>query len=197
MKTLIFFFQELGIQNINQQIINNYNFRQYLIEKASYTREALVTPSKGEYRNILLKIDELVQVRNQISHGQSNNESQRLQLDIYIDFIEQYIYALQEVLLETILPFEVQKKGTKLGELIQVIDDSIICVKVSNLSLKIGDRIISCNSNTNSYAQGKIISMQVNHQDKQQITIDEHPINIGIKVNFKVKDNQEFYLIRD
>lgn len=178
------FFQELGIEKINQQILKNENFKEYLIQNESYTEESLV------------KINELVKVRNQIAHGQSTDEVQRLEISLYIDFIEQYIKALQAVLLDQILPFEIQKKGVKLGEVIKVINNSIICVRVSNLTLKIGARIASYNPNAKSYSQGKIISIQVDNEDKQQISVNEQPIDIGIKVDFKVKNNQEFYLIR-
>ena len=114
--------------------------------------------------------------------------------DKYINFIEHYVFALQEILIKELLPFEVQKNGINLGKARQIINNSIICLEVNTI-IKINDRIVSYNSNDNTYDQGKIVTIQINNQEIDLVSQDKLPQKIGIKVDFKVKDNQKFYLI--
>ncbi|HAC66346.1 MAG TPA: hypothetical protein DCF68_23130, partial [Cyanothece sp. UBA12306] len=65
------FFADLGIENINKKIIQNENFKTYL---------KLESIERVQYGIILSKIDQLVQIRNKISHGQLTDD--------IIDFIE-------------------------------------------------------------------------------------------------------------
>ena len=119
--------------------------------------------------------------------------------EYYLEFVESYIIALNCVLSDKLIPYEL-KNGILLKEKIKIFDNSILCLDIKNMEInsiiKTGDRVLSKTISKDQYRQGKVISIQENNETIQQIKVDGRSRKIGIKVDFKIKDNQDFYLIQ-
>jgi hypothetical protein len=175
------FFQNLGIENVNNDVMQNKSISQSNLK--------------------LSRLDDLAVRRNEIAHGVETSEILEIKYfkEYYLEFVESYIIALNCVLSDKLIPYEL-KNGVVLKEKIKIIDNSILCLDIENMDIdsiiKTRDRVLSKTINKDQYRQGRIISIQENNETIQEVKVDGKSKKIGIKVDFKIKDNQEFYLIQ-
>jgi hypothetical protein len=190
------FFSSLGIKGISSLVKNHPGFKSYMVK---IKPEIELVYNNIEESVIYQTLDDLAQRRNDISHGVEGIEilSSEILLD-YINYLEHYTEAICDVVFETLLPYEVSHCAIALKKPIAIYNNSIICLNLEEAPITVGDRIISrtvLNNSDIKYSHGKVLKLQINKQDHRQIMPSVGGIDIGIEVDFKVKENQEFFLV--
>ncbi len=134
--------------------------------------------------NLFNKIDELVQRRNEIAHGNVNNILDNSEIIVFVDFIQKYLSAIHDILkakieIEKLNYFK--KKGLKLlnfkifkGNIIGIVDG----VK---LNLKINDTVVIEKSDKLKLAT--LVDLKLFANNDITIKLDE---NIRIGNNFYI-----------
>ncbi|MDM8515728.1 MAE_28990/MAE_18760 family HEPN-like nuclease [Desulfobacterales bacterium HSG16] len=140
---------------------------------------------------IFEQINDLAYRRNEISHGAPSQILSIQLLEERIDFIDVYCQSMHDAVIAKILPFIVAYKASHLSNIITIINHNIICAEVENITVSVGDTIISKSSH-NRYRHSKIESIEVDNESFEKIDAKQK-VEIGMKVNFYAKDNHEFF----
>ena len=183
------FFKQLGIDNIISEIKTKKVFIDLL---DSIGIDTTVT----EESNLFFYLDDLATRRNDVAHGVPCGDilSTEMLLD-YIKYINAFSQALFEVLTEHTLEFEVKFNSIIIGSAIKIINDEIICINLKDIEVEAGDRIFARVNHQEKYFGGEIQEIQVDHVTMPRVEASPS-IDVGLKVNFKAKENQEFYLAK-
>jgi hypothetical protein len=193
-ETIQSFFTDLGIDQINHRILKNQLFEDFLDKSYKLSKNSNIQ-SITENR-----INNLVEIRNGVAHGVQPDQITEASIlkEEYINFVENYVYALNSVLSEELLRYEIKSKGIEIpkDKIKNVINNSILLCSLENImkTIKKGTRLATLSPRGN-YSQGKIVKIQENHQDIEELSPNNLPVDVGIQVDFKIKDNQIFYLI--
>jgi hypothetical protein len=145
-------------------------------------------------------IDELVERRNQISHGVvsiDEIESTEL-LKERCRFVSSYSKALYEILIQDFLKYRINLGDIQsLGKPIAVHGDSIVCFESNNCKIAVGNLIVADrNKSIEPVRYSKIDELQIDNQSYPEILISEST-NFGAKVSFKVSKNYEYYVFTE
>lgn len=141
-------------------------------------------------------IDDLSQRRNDVAHGVENVEILNVSIiREYITFIGVYCESLQRILENQHHKFKFEDTSDNLN-LIQVIDHSIVCVSIENISIKKGDFLLFRKPETNfpRYTMSKIQEIQIDGNNFDNLTVTDKK-DVGLKVGVRVKNNYEFKII--
>lgn len=141
-------------------------------------------------------IDDLSQRRNDVAHGVENVELLNVSIiREYIIFIGAYCESLQSILENEYHKFKFEDMADNLN-LIQVINHSIVCASVENISIKKGDFLLIRKPETNfpRYTISKIEEIQIDGDSFDKLTVTEKK-DVGMRVNDHVKNNYEFKII--
>jgi len=137
--------------------------------------------------NNFIRIDELVQRRNEISHGNSSEILDNSEIIPYIDFIEKYITSIYTILkkkFENEYNHFLKEESYCLIEKYNIFSSSILgIIDGKKFDLVIGD-IILVEKVSNQLFSTKII----------EIKNFQHSTDITIKLDEKIKKNQKFYV---
>jgi hypothetical protein len=182
-------FKYLNI-DLNQELVNN----EQLNNEIGLSKERIANVAK---ETLYIKINELVERRNVIAHG-STIENENLlgisELEPYIQFLEIYCQAIFEVLSEKIIKYESIYRFQKIEKVIKVINNQILAFEIEKYLIKVGDSLI-IETQKGNYFKKTILSIQLNNQSHQELLILEKT-NIAISIDFNIKDNQTFYLLK-
>lgn len=192
--TILDFFADIGINNINGKIANLDDFKTYIKVKTPELGIFLESKNK-DFNHLYSRINDLVSKRNDIAHGMPTSQilSFEIIIDDYIDFIQNYSKSLQEVLYNQVLFYEIKYCLLSLGKPIKVWNNEIIGIEVHNIKISVGDRIIGKKADGNCKS-GTIISIQVNGESKNSIEVEDDSVQVGLKVNFFIKENYEIFI---
>lgn len=141
-------------------------------------------------------IDDLSQRRNDVAHGVENVELLNISIiREYITFIGAYCESLQCILENEYHKFKFEDNTDSLA-LVQVINHSIICVSVENISIKKGDFLLVRKPETNfpRYLISKIQELQVDGISFDKLIITEKK-DVAMRVTDHVKNNYVFKII--
>ncbi|MEH6979107.1 MULTISPECIES: MAE_28990/MAE_18760 family HEPN-like nuclease [Bacillus] len=178
------FFYKIGINQVSSLILRHPGFEKYLVEN-----EISKAIAFG-------RIDDLAERRNQVAHGGQN---ELLSLEIlldYINFFELYGKTLYEVLMIEIIQFRMENSlNIRLLDLpIATYGRDIVWFNVEDTKVCVGDNIYArTNNQSEPVRYGAIESIQFNDEQCQELIAVES-IQVGLKVNFKVRDSYTFYL---
>jgi len=187
------FFSRIGITSIGTRIKNNTDFKKFLVQRLGSDLNIHQT----EDSIIFIILGDLAQRRNDISHG-ANNGNAILNSSFfpeYFTFLRQFSKALLCVLADILLEFEC-KKYFKSAILVAIYNHNILCLDLTNIDLKIGSRIIvkSGSANNSSYFELLVEEIQIDNKPIDSITIGDDSTKVGLKLNGRVKMNQEFFV---
>ncbi|MGH1285117.1 HEPN domain-containing protein [Bacillus toyonensis] len=178
------FFTKVGINQISSLILCHPRFEQYLIENEINKAVAFE------------KIDDLAERRNQVAHG---GHTELLSLDIlldYINFFELYSGTFYEVLMMEIVKFRLENDLAiiSLEPPLETYGRHIACFNIVDRKICVGDSIYAKTNNPSEPVRyGIIESIRCNDQSCQVIEATES-VHVGLKVNFKVRENYQFYV---
>lgn len=186
-------FAQIGISDILKKIKKHDKYINY------YMKEKALSDKK-ETKKILLSIDnsmifyilqDLVSRRNEIAH--SWNEYDRLSIQTlkneYITFFINIGETIRDVIITEV--YSVLYKNNLLNEfktIHNVYNNNIVCLNNENQMLKKGDYIFVIGEIPKIV---KISNIQINHKDIE--CVDESNIDVGIKVDGYIKENNKFY----
>lgn len=140
-------------------------------------------------------LNDLAERRNEVAHG---TPVQLLGPELLLDgvaFLRAYGAALLEVVTTDLLPLLVRHRAVRLGQPITVIRNNIVCIRLRNAAVRLGDVLVAHTRNkAQPYLAGPITELQVDNMPLQEVaSVPE--IDAGVRVEFHAKRNQTFYLV--
>ncbi|MBD7912058.1 MAE_28990/MAE_18760 family HEPN-like nuclease [Clostridium cibarium] len=187
-------YNNVGIQGILNEVKNNSKFIEYNMRELSIEKEDIADINN---KTLFFKLEDLAERRNQIAHGIiSDNLLSLLLMSDCLNYVDILIKSINEILDKKIVEYEFEYANKeKLNEPIKIIDNRIICLEVNYQRLKVGNKIFAYNKNNNNIKCGRIISMKIGEKDIVETPlIDE--IKVGVMVDFRAKDNYEYYFVK-
>jgi hypothetical protein len=176
----------------------NVDLNSELIKHESLNREIGLPPddiSNKEKDILYYKINDLVERRNQIAHGSETLDILGISgLEPYIQFLEVYCQAIFETLFEEFIKQESIYTFQKIEKVVQIFASKILGFEIENYTIKVGDLLIIETAEGRFYKK-PILEIQLNNITHQELTISEK-INISVRVEPKIKDNQTFYIAK-
>ncbi|WP_313150265.1 MAE_28990/MAE_18760 family HEPN-like nuclease [Lysinibacillus capsici] len=183
---IVNFFKQVGIE-ISNYIREEKPFKNYLSEE--YPEIDI-----PEHLNVYEKLNDLANRRNDVAHGAEINLLGPQDLLDYISYVEAYCLSLYNVVYNEALTIEINYNAIELNNPKLIVNNEIICLELNNTSISIGDKIVA-SSERRPYYYSEILGIQVNRVEHQTIEAQES-IDVGIKVGFKAKQNQKFFLLK-
>ena len=194
---LIELLSDFGIQDSKTRILNNPQYVKYIAEKNDIQlaeATSYINSKNKDKDNILFEeLEILVEQRNKVAHGWCVDT--RISYDIILNRIITFMKMIGEVLcgiLEEELVLVLKNSGM-LNEfnIIDVFNNSVVCLNCKNAKLKVGDFIVC--RNENRYKLLEIMSIQCNKNDIEEIS--EENLDVGIRVDSYIKKNWSYYYI--
>lgn len=147
---------------------------------------------------LLQPIDDLVERRNQVSHGIIDDIESTDLLKERCHFVTAYGGALYDTMLQELLKYQVQLAGVQaLDKPIAVYNNSIVCFENDNCRIAVGNILAAATGDALSpFRYSPIISLEINHESLTQITISE-PTKFGAKVSFKASESYDYFVLPD
>ncbi len=145
----------------------------------------LIPSFNAQTENAFNKVDELVQRRNEIAHGNVQDILDTTEIITYVDFVESYLVTIGKIMKDEIEQLELQYKKNNVSILLnntKVFNGNIVGIPLGEkLNLTVGDKIIIEKSN-NILAIGEILS--INKFKDESVTI---------KLSRNVRQTNKFY----
>jgi hypothetical protein len=186
-------FTRIGIENVTRRMLDCRVFIDYL--RRTYPERDL-TRIEGRSNEFYLNyLNELAERRNEVAHGEASELLSNELLLAYIDFFRAFGPALYEVVMTDIWPFEVKYRGIELGSPIRVFNNSIVCIAIQNLTIRVGDLLIARSADSaKSYVGDEIQEIQVDNERRDEVHASSNT-KIAMRVTYHAKQNQTFFLV--
>lgn len=139
-------------------------------------------------------LNDLTWRRNRVGHGWPNDTLSIGMMKERVEFIKFLGRSLYKVVRQKVLPYIINYRGHALPKPIAVYNNTIVCFHLENGSISNGDQIISRALNMR-HLEGKIEELQINGIQRMEVSAPP-AIDVACRVNFKAKDNWEYFLIR-
>ena len=185
-------FQSIGISNINYNITRLPPLFNLLSDSTQ--------DNEQQRKKVQMRIDELVERRNEVAHGVTTDDI--IDIDSFEDilkFIAAYCNSLNELLEHELLAYKWEQLSSNIYTPIKIYNDCIAELKVNNIHLSVGNKVIIKKKRFPSYIEVKIIEIRVkdnatgNIDKKESIHInEEHLISIQLSTNLKQNNELKF-----
>lgn len=145
------------------------------------------------------KLEDLAQLRNDISHGTPGQHVLHPSVIIdYINYVEAYGKSMYFVLENEGLKFRQLFRSEVLGAVIKIINNHILCVTVENKRIAVGDQIICVAGKDHNpiYYEARVEEIQIKNVKHDMILIYE-PTAVALRLSKSVKINYTFYSYRN
>lgn len=181
-------FKPLNV-NLNEGLKRNQTLTQYIRDE-----QQIENISNLNTDILYNKINDLVEMRNQIAHGSEAVDDilDHSVLENYIRFLENYCQAIFEILNEEEIKQESVHKFQKIENVIDIFRNEILAFEIENSEIKVGDILIVKTANGRFFNK-PILEIQIDKVSYPQKTITTK-INIAVKVEPTIKKNQEFFI---
>lgn len=185
----------VGAQHHVTRIVRTPSFGEFL-RKLNLERD-LSSITSGETQRLLDPLDELVERRNEISHGVievANIESVEL-LKGRCAFIRAYGAGLHEMLFQELLKY-LSEIGVaqRLGRPIAVYNNRIVCFETSG-NLAVGDQIFAVTAEAIEPIRcSSVKSIEIDHV-RQEAIATETPVRFGVEVGFYAVDGHDYFSV--
>lgn len=193
-------FKDIGINNIHEKIIQEPSFRQYLSlenpELLSYPINDSRYIKRAE-KSIRIVLSTLADRRNEIAHG---SPCELIALEEvrsgYIDFFKYYARSLSEVLKKSLIPYLINQHGQLLSNPSLFYDGFVVGFKKAKVEIKVTDFIfIKISKDRNDYNTALITEIRLNREPVSSIKIGERQEEFTLKLDTKVRKDQELFLV--
>ena len=184
------FFGRIGISTATQRIRSLPRFQQYLRDAALSDRL-----QASELNAVFFEVNDLAERRNEVAHGTPGQILSNEFLSAYIDFIESYSVGVFELLYAESLRYEVSFSGRDVGAPIAVFNNHIVCLRLSQVSVAVGDRLVASTNDPNlPFVEGEILEVQVDHEPYQQL-VCRNSTAVALRTDFRAKQSHRFFLL--
>lgn len=145
---------------------------------------------------MLHPINDLVERRNQVSHGVIDDIESVELLKERCCFVDAYGSALYNIMLQDVLKYQINHTDVQsLGKPIAVYNNAIACFEKSNCKIAVGDIIVAATHKViEPFRYSPIISLEIDHQQHNEIVASQ-PTKFGVKVLFKASKDHDYYVI--
>ncbi len=179
-------FNRIGVESLPKRLLNHPDFDKYLQSEKLSSKEAWS------------RLNDLVTRRNQVAHG--GVSSDLLSSDIllsYLSWFEEYGKTVYEVVYSEELGYAVKYQSVKLGKPKKVYQHGkVVGISIKNIQVKVGDLLVAQTANEFlPYLAGEIEEIQENKVSYPEITASDISRDIAMRIPFKAKENQTFFLI--
>lgn len=189
-------------RNLNSQLIISHSANLSVSKVCDLYRDLGIDnpQSKIEKRirnEELKRLDELVEQRNTISHSWEVEQRQSYETieSYFAEFLIKLGEQLKCILTDNLYIFMYNKNFfKKFDKAKDVIDNRILCINSKDSYLEKGDTIL-CRNSEGDIKRLKILNIQ--HKNINIDKINEKNIDVGIEVNNKIKDNLEYYYLKN
>jgi RiboL-PSP-HEPN len=186
-KRIVSLFETINI-SLNSELKINKTLQLYFQSERQISNIASLSTE-----NLFNTIDDLVERRNQIVHGSDISDILDISaLEPYLRFLEKYCQAVFEILGKEIIKQESIHKLRKITKVINVFNNSILAFEIENKTIRVGDSLI-IETVDGDFCKTSILSIQLDNQSYPEIEIVDKR-QIGIKVDYRIKQNQSFYI---
>jgi RiboL-PSP-HEPN len=190
------YLNSVGIDSHFKKIVSAKTFVSFV--QATEPERDLTNISDQDLTKILEPIDDLVERRNEVSHGVFNVdalESVSLLRD-RIAFVSAYGRALHEVLSIESLRFEIQTAAAQsLGKPLIVFNNSIVCFEHASCAMSEGDILVATTpSSILPFRCSPILSIEIDKVRHQAIDL-KTSTKFGMKVSFVASDAYEYTVL--
>ncbi len=175
--------------NLNESLSRSKTLVKYLQEKKGISNIANIKTD-----TLYNTIQDLVDRRNQIAHGSEgvDNILGISELEVYTEFLENYCQSIFEVLAEELIKQESIYSFQEIKNVISIYSSKILAFEVENCAIKVGD-ILIIKTLEGNFRKEPIVTIQVNGESYNKIEVVEKT-KIAISVNYRIKENQTFYI---
>lgn len=180
----------VGICNVNSNIIQLSPLSDLLSES---------TPDKEQQRTMVtMRLEDLVNRRNEIAHGTATDDI--IDIDSFEDllkFIVCYCDSLNQLLDHELMALKWEQSSSICYTPLNVYGNEIAELKVKNISLSIGKKLLIKKQSYPACFEAKIIGLNIKNnttgviEKKESIDINDEEYLISVKVSAKLKDNYE------
>lgn len=188
-------YNNIGINGILNEVVKIDDFRNYIKNDLGADDQELEAINK---KKMFDKLDDLATRRNSIAHGTISDDLLGIELiSNYIEFINALIISINKVLQNKIIYYEFEFcRKEELNKPIKIINNEILCLELNYQKLKIGDKIFAYNKINENIKFGSIISMKIGDDSITETPLRDS-IKVGVKVNFKAKENYDYYIVKE
>ena len=189
-------FIDLGINNCQENIIKNDKFIEFIAYKHELPNEKAIelinNKQKEAVSNLFEELNLLIEQRNKVAHGWCVDARLSFEIleDNIIPFIEMIGKVIADIFEEEFV--DVLYKTNRLHEFdeaICVYDNNILCINSKNANLKKNGYIFV--NNGKRFIALEI--MEIQHNKKSMDEITKNNVDIGIKVDKKIKKGWSYY----
>ncbi len=175
-KTVDLFLGKIGIKNASQRAAETDIFQDY---NERLTEKKVIQDNRKE--SLWNSIDDLVERRNQVAHGELSNYLASSELFPFCDIVETYCNALNKVILNSLIEVLAEPKGVCHNNPIAVHNHIIVCINSNGAEIKPGSMLACKDTNGNWYALS-VDSVQI---DKSQVSSSPkgQNVQVGLKTS--------------
>ena len=184
----------VGIDNVDCNIIQLSPLSDLLLES---------TPDKDQQRTMVaMRLEELVDRRNEVAHGAISDDI--IDIDCFEDmlkFTADYCDSLNKLLKHELLKYKWEQMSSTTYTPINVYDNRIAVLKVKNVNISIGSKLLIKRHKFPLYLEAQILGLRVKNntteieEEKDGIEINDEEHLISIEVSAKLKENRELKFI--
>jgi hypothetical protein len=190
------FLGNLGIASHLPKIFRAVAMKDHLADRdpeRDYSRT-----SDDDLQSVLQPLDDLVERRNEVSHGIVNVDTLE-SIDLLQErcrFIAAYGRALHEVLMQEVIAREIAlPRATPLGRPIKVFNREIVCFEHAGCSVRVGDILVARTSDASMpFRFAPIESIQIDGEGHDSIALTERT-RFAMKAPLRARENFEYVVV--
>lgn len=186
--------RSVGIDNVDCNIIQ-LSPLSHLLSESTSDREQ-------QRRKVHIRIEELVNRRNEVAHGATTDDI--IDIDSFEDmlkFITVYCESLNNLLTNELLAYKWEQVSSTTYTPNKIYKDGIAVLKVKNIHLNIGKKLLIKKQDYPEYIETEIIGLHIKNnttgdiEEKDSIDINDEEYLISVKVSNELKINRKLKFI--
>lgn len=181
----------VGIDNVDCNIIQLSPLSDLLLE--------LTTDKEQQRKMVAMRLEELVDRRNEIAHGAiSDDIFDIVSFEDMLKFTSAYCDSLNKLLKYELLAYKWEQVSSTTYTPINVYDNRIAVLKVKNVNISIGGKLLIKRHNFPLYHEAQILGLRIKNnttkkeEERDSIEINDEEHLISIEVSAKLKTNMAF-----
>lgn len=182
----------IGIFNVNGDIVKISPLSDLLTEAT--------TDVEHQRKMVQFRIDDLVDRRNEVAHGVTTDDI--IDIDSFekmLNLIQKYCLSLNKLLEHKLLTYMWEHSSSSIYIPDKVYGNFIVALKVKNIQIGVGDKILIERNNYPRYIEATILGIRIKDDikilEEQSLFIDDLERLISIKVTCKIKINDHIKFI--
>ena len=181
------FLNRIGIPQASRRAVDTQAFKNY---SDSLIEGFLIKPDRPE--SVWDGINDLVELRNQVAHGDLSSVLAPSSLFPYCDLIESYCKGLQLVVRDTLAGTLALEVGVNHGKPLAVHNHAIVCIQSKGVEIRPG-AVLACYNGTAWYS----ISVEEIEVERQKVlcTPKGSDVAVGLRTDGRCKKEHDVFTI--